>query len=95
MPPEAARLLGYLLDTAQDLLDTTSAESRTEFADVIAHWLFTLLQAQAPDVQAKRIAFTDFETGEPVEVITKSAWLELSIGIGGVEWTDRRLLVRR
>ena len=91
-PPE---ILRYLLDTAQDLLDTTSPESRTDRGDVIAQWLFTLLQAQAPDAEAKRILITDPETGNALDVIETSAWLELTVGIDGTDWTERRLLIRR
>ena len=88
-------LLAYLLDTAQDLLDTTSPESRTDRADVIAQWLYTLLTAQAPDAEARRIALTDPDTGEAIEVIATSAWLEITVGLDGEDHTARRLLVRR
>lgn len=73
------KLLAYLLETAQDLLDTATYESQTYKADVLAHWLATLVASNAPELTPKRLALSDPETGEALEEITGTALLELTL----------------
>jgi hypothetical protein len=93
MTPE--KLLSYLLETAQDLLDTATYESQTHKAAVIVHWLAGLLESTAPDATPLLIAISDPETGEALEEITGTARLEIRIRLAdSTELSGERLLVR-
>lgn len=88
--------LPYLLETAQDLLDTATYESQTHKAAVIVHWLAGLLESTAPNMTARLIAISDPLTGEALEEITDEALLELRLELpDGSELSGSRLLVRR
>lgn len=73
------KLIAYLLETAQDLLDTATYESQTYKAAVLAHWLATLVESSAPDISPKYLGISDPETGEPLEEITSVALLEITL----------------
>ena len=90
-----ARVLPYLMATAQDLLDTTTPESQTDKAGVLIHWLATLLQSSQPEVVADYIALVDPETFEPLDEITGRALIAIALRIGEARLTDSRLLRRR
>lgn len=83
-----------LLDTAQELLDAATPESRTDRADVLAEWLHTLLIARLPDAVAERIALTDPETGAPLEQIVDRARIVLRVRVDDAAVEGERLLTR-
>jgi hypothetical protein len=90
------KLLAYLLDTAQDLLDTATYESQTHKAPVIVHWLAGLIESSAPELTPTLIAISDPLTGEALEEIKSEARLELRLRLSdGSELSGERLLVRR
>lgn len=89
----SAKLLAYLLETAQDLLDTTTYESQTHRAAVIVHWLAGLIEATASDTTPLLIAISDPVTGEALEEVTGQARLEIRLRLpGGTELYGERLL---
>ena len=91
MTPE--KLLAYLLETAQDLLDTTTYESQTHRAAVIVHWLAGLIEATAPEIVPTLISISDPVTGEALEEITGQARLEIRLRFpDGTELYGERLL---
>lgn len=87
-------MIAELLDTAQELVESTTPETRTHRIDVLAEWLHTLLVARHPDARAERIALTDPATGDAVEEVRGSALLTLRIVVDGVAQTGERLLSR-
>lgn len=94
MPPE--KLLSYLLETAQDLLDTATYESQTQKAAVIVHWIAGLLESIAPETTPLLLAISDPVTREALEEITSEALLEIRLLLpDGSERVGSRLLVRR
>ncbi len=98
LTPEArktARVLPYLLDTAQDLLDSASIEMQTNQGPVLRHWLQTLLASNAPDAQADYIVVVEPDTLYDVEEIKDRALVALAIHIGGVRLIDNRIIVKR
>jgi pantoate--beta-alanine ligase len=90
-----ARVLPYLLATAQDLLDTAMPETQTDKGGVIVHWLAGLLASSQPDVIADYIAIADPETLEPLDEITDRALVAIALRIGEHRLTDCRLLRKR
>jgi pantoate--beta-alanine ligase len=92
---EQARVIPYLLNTAQELLDSATYETRTNQGPVLAHWLATLLQSSQPAAEIDYIAVVDPETLTGVDVIAERALVALAIRIGGVRLIDNRLLVVR
>lgn len=98
LSPEArqqARVVPFLLDTAQDLLDSAGPETQTQQGPVIRHWLQTLLASNQPAAQADYIAVVDPETLFDVEEITDRALVAVAIRIGGVRLIDNRIIMRR
>jgi pantoate--beta-alanine ligase len=91
---EQAKILPYLLDTAQELLDSTTYASQTDHGPVLAQWLATLLESSTPSAQADYIAVVDPETLEGVDEITDRALVALAVRIGGVRLIDNRLIIR-
>jgi pantoate--beta-alanine ligase len=92
---EKARILPYLLDTAQDMLDSAGPESRTDQGPVLRQWLVTLLESNQPSIQVDYIAVVDPETLMLVEEITDRALVVLAVHVDGVRLIDNRLIVRR
>lgn len=87
--------LPYLLDTAQELLDTATYESQGHRAAVIVHWLAGLIESSTPELTPVLIALTDPETGEPIEEVKSQALLQLRLRQpDGTELAGERLLVR-
>ena len=94
MLPE--KLLSYLLETAQDLLDTATYESQTHKAAVIVHWIAGLLESIAPETTPRLLAISDPITREALEEITSEALLEIRVRLpNGSELFGSTLLVRR
>jgi pantoate--beta-alanine ligase len=95
--PEArqqAKIIPYLLGTAQDLLDSATFASQTDHGPVLAQWLGTLLGSNVPSAQVDYIAVVDLETLEGVDEIQDRALVALAIRIGGVRLIDNRLIIR-
>ncbi len=93
MNPE--KLLVYLLETAQDLLDTTTYESQTHRAAVIVHWLAGLIEATAPEIVPTLISISDPQTGEAVEEITGPVLLQICLRLtDNTEISGQRMLLR-
>ena len=98
LSPEArqqARVIPYLLDTAQDLLDTATYEMQTNQGPVLQHWLRTLLESQNPSAEVDYIAVVDPETLIGVEEIKERALVAIAIRIGGVRLIDNRIITVR
>ena len=98
LSPEAraeAKVIPYLLDTAQDLLDSATAETQTDKGGVIAAWLATLLASNAPTAKLDYIAVVDPDTLEPVDAIPEQALVALAVHIGGVRLIDNRIITVR
>jgi pantoate--beta-alanine ligase len=98
LSPEArqqAKVIPYLLDTAQDLLDSATHETQTDKGPVLRHWLMTLLETQQPGAEVDYIAVVDPETLYDIEEITTSALVAVAIKIGGVRLIDNRVIVVR
>ena len=94
MSPE--KLLSYLLETAQDLLDTATYESQTHKAAVIVHWLAGLLESIASETTPLLLAISDSVTREALEEITSEALLEIRLRLpDGLELFGSALLLRR
>ncbi len=94
MLPE--KLLSYLLETAQDLLDTATYESQTHKAAVIVHWIAGLLESSAPEITPLLLAISDPVTHQALEEVTSEALLEIRLRLpDGSELFDTVLLVRR
>jgi pantoate--beta-alanine ligase len=92
---EQARVVPYLLNTAQDLLDSYTHETQTDKGPVIAHWLRTLLESQQPTAEPDYIAVVDPETLYDVDEITDRALVAVAVKIGGVRLIDNRVIVKR
>lgn len=98
LSPEArqqAKVIPYLLQTAQDLLDSNTPETQTEQAGVLQSWLGTLLQSSQPDAKPDYIAVVHPQTLEPLDIIETEALVAVAITIGGVRLIDNRVIVRR
>lgn len=98
LSPEArqqARVIPYLLATAQDLLDSAGPETQTQNGPVIRHWLTTLLESNQPTAQVDYIAVVDPETLFDVDEITDKALVAIALRIGGVRLIDNRVIVRQ
>jgi pantoate--beta-alanine ligase len=91
---EKAKVLPFLLKTAQDLLDSATPETQTDKGPVIAQWLTTLLESNAPDAKVDYIAVVDPETLISIDEITDTALVALAVHIGGVRLIDNRLIRR-
>lgn len=90
-----ARVLPYLLATAQDLLDSAMPETQTDKGGVIVHWLASLLQTNQPEIVCDYIAVVDPETFEPVDEIKERALVTIALRIGETRLTDSRILRKR
>ncbi|MBC8141226.1 MAG: pantoate--beta-alanine ligase [Armatimonadetes bacterium] len=98
LSPEArktAKIIPYLLDTAQDLLDSATPETQTDKGGVIAAWLRTLLESNAPDARLDYLAVVDPDTLVEVDEITNYAQVIIAVHIGGVRLIDNRKIVKR
>ncbi len=98
LSPEArkqAKVIPYLLDTAQDLLDSVTPETQTDKGGVIAAWLRTLLESNAPDARLDYLAVVDPDTLAEVDEITTRAQVIIAVHIDGVRLVDNRAIVRR
>jgi pantoate--beta-alanine ligase len=91
---EQAKIIPYLLNTAQDLLDSATYESKTDHGPVLAQWLSTLLTSNVPSAQADYIAVVNPETLEGVDEITDRVLVALAVRIGGVRLIDNRNIIR-
>ncbi|MES2463503.1 MAG: pantoate--beta-alanine ligase [Armatimonadota bacterium] len=95
LSPEArkqALVIPYLLDTAQDLLNSSNREMPTHQGPVLRHWLLTLLESQQPTAQLDYIAVVDPETLIDVNDITDRALVAIAVRIGGVRLIDNRII---
>ncbi|MBC7807805.1 MAG: pantoate--beta-alanine ligase [Akkermansiaceae bacterium] len=92
---KTAKVIPYLLDTAQDLLDSVTAETQTDKGPVIAAWLRTLLESNAPEAKLDYLVVVDPETLAEVDEITERALVIIAVHIGGVRLIDNRVIVRR
>ncbi len=98
LSPEArqqARVIPFLLSTAQDLLDSAGPETQTGNGPVIRHWLLTLLETNQPDAKPDYIAVVDPETLFDVDEIETRALVAIAVTIGGVRLIDNRIITRR
>ena len=89
---ERARVIPYLLSTAQELLESATAETRTDQGPVLRHWLATLLASNQPTVETDYIAVVDPETLQDVDVIRERALVAVALRIGGVRLIDNRII---
>ena len=92
---KTAKVIPFLLDTAQDLLDSVTPETQTDKGPVIASWLRTLLESNAPGATLDYLVVVDPETLAEVDEITSRALVIIAVHIGGVRLLDNRLIVRR
>ena len=92
---ERARVLPYLLDMAQDLLDAASFEQQTDQPAVLKQWLTSLLESHQPALKADYIAVVDPETLIEHERIAERALVALAVSIDDVRLIDNRIIVRR
>ena len=92
---KTAKVIPYLLDTAQDLLDSATPETQTDKAGVIVSWLRTLLESNAPHAKLDYLAVVDPETLVEMDEIKDRARVIIAVHIGGVRLIDNRLLVKR
>ena len=98
LSPEAraqAKVIPYLLQTAQDLLDSNTYETQTDRAGVIQSWLLTLLQSHLPGAAPDYIAVVHPETLEPLDIIETNALVAIALPVGGVRLIDNRIITRR
>ena len=98
LSPEArkkALILPFLLETAQDLLDSAGPETQTDKGPVIRHWLTTLLESNQPTVTLDYLAVVDPETLFDVDEITDRALVAIAAHVDGVRLIDNRIIVRR
>ena len=91
---EKARIIPYLLDTAQDMLDSATPESRTDEGPVLRQWLLTLLESNQPSIDVDYVAVVDPETLMLVEEITDRALVTLAVHVDGVRLIDNRIITR-
>ncbi|MBC8102061.1 MAG: pantoate--beta-alanine ligase [Cytophagales bacterium] len=95
LSPEArqqAKVIPYLLDTAQDLLDSSNREMPTNLGPVLRHWLLTLLESHQPTAEREYIAVVDPETLVDVNEITDRALVVIALRVGGVRLIDNRMI---
>jgi pantoate--beta-alanine ligase len=98
LSPEArvqARVIPFLLSTAQDLLDSAGPETQTDKGPVLCSWLRTLLESNQPAAEAEYLAVVDPETLTDLDEITDRALVTMAIRIGGVRLIDNRIILRR
>ena len=98
LSPEArtqARVIPFLLSTAQDLLDSAGPETLTGSGPVIRQWLITLLESNAPTAKMDYIAVVDPDTLFDVDEIEERALVTVAVHIGGVRLIDNRIITRR
>jgi pantoate--beta-alanine ligase len=93
---ERAKVVPYLLATAQDLLDSAMPETQTDKAPVILHWLASLLQSNQPSLRIDYLAVVDPKTLEPLDEIRDRAVVAVALRFpSGARLTDSRVLHRR
>lgn len=92
---EKARVIPYLLDTAQDLLDTASYEQQTDQPGVLKHWLLSLLESGYPGLVPDYIAVVDSDTLVEPEKIAERALVAIALTVDGVRLIDNKIIVRR
>jgi pantoate--beta-alanine ligase len=95
LSPEArkqALVIPYLLDIAQDLLNSSNREMPTHLGPVLRHWLLTLLESQQPTAQLDYIAVVDPDTLIDANEITDRALVAIAVRIGGVRLIDNRII---
>jgi pantoate--beta-alanine ligase len=96
---EQAKIIPYLLATAQDLLDSATYESQTDKGPVIQSWLSALLESNQREGQAPMvvdyIAVVDPETLMGVDEVQDRALVAIAVTVGGVRLIDNRIIFRR
>ena len=92
---EKARVIPFLLNTAQDLLDSAMPETQTDRGPVLRHWLTTLLTSNQPEVEMEYIAVVDPDTLFDLDEITARALVAVAVRVDGVRLIDNRVIVRR
>jgi pantoate--beta-alanine ligase len=92
---EQAKVIPYLLATAQDLLDSAMPETQTDKGPVIRHWLTTLLESNQPTVELDYLAVVDPDTLEDIDEIKDRALVAIAAKVGGVRLIDNRVITRR
>jgi len=98
LSPEArstAKVIPFLLNTAQDLLDSATPETQTDKGPVIVSWLRTLLETNAPDAKTDYIVIVDPDTLVEVDEIQEKALVAIAVFIGGVRLIDNRVIIKR
>lgn len=98
LSPEArqqARVIPFLLATAQDLLDSAGPETQTSSGPVVRHWLVTLLESNQPEVKMDYIAVVDPDTLFDIDEIEGRALVAIAATVGGVRLIDNRIITRR
>ena len=97
LSPEArqqARVIPFLLASAQDLLHSAGPETQTGSGPVIRHWLVTLLESNQPTAKMDYIAVVDPDTLFDIDEIESRALVAVAITIGGVRLIDNRIITR-
>ena len=98
LSPEArdqARVIPFLLETAQDLLDSAGPETQTDKGSVLRQWLLTLLESNQPEAKLDYLAVVNPETLIDVEEISDRALVAIAVRIGGVRLIDNRIIFLR
>ncbi len=90
----AEALARRLAETAEELVATSTPESRTHRIDVLAEWLATLLAADAPDALPRLLALEDPDTGDAIEEVVGTAKLRIEIERNGESGLAEILLAR-
>jgi len=91
---EKARVIPYLLDAAQDLLDTASYQQPTDQGPVLRQWLVSLLQSHQPALELDYLAVVNPETLVDVDAITDRALVAVALRVDGVRLIDNRIVTR-
>lgn len=92
---QQARVIPYLLNAAQELLDSATAETRTDQGPVLRHWLLTLLESNQPTAQLDYLAVVDPDTLIEVDQITDRALVAVALRVGGVRLIDNRVVANK
>ncbi len=98
LSPEArvqAKVIPFLMQSAQDLLDSAGPEIQTNQGPVLRQWLLTLLESNQPGAQLDYIAVVDPETLVDVDEITERALVAIAVRIGGVRLIDNCVIFHR
>ena len=93
LSPEArtkARVIPFLLQSAQDLLDSAGPEIQTNQGPILRQWLLTLLESNQPTITMDYIAVVEPETLTDIDLIEDRALVAIAVHVEGVRLIDNR-----